>query len=483
MQEPERMAAENNGNNLYTPALRKTRESKPLVGEEKYGTWMIVKRKPRRPPRNPEVRSEQRPHSANMKPSGTTKTKVYNNQLFNSRYGPLDDLETEEPESPLAQTPKDPAHTFNAPRQPEPNYNQPVIQYQRKAQPKVISEGGGGRTNAPRRAAAEEEHTVVRGSLKGKTITREVIHHQLRPPDLTSPHVRQPPKPNGPTEEGADFFDCFSPRDAMEEDGGVFLHWLMLRMIIMAMKMQKCKLCWKEFANGKALGGHLRSHLAPLPPPKTPPENQDPGGVDPTRKPTQGRSKRARRLFVSEENKESADTEENIAMCLLMLSDDVRGDSGTIMKRRKTSKDKENFRCEICNGVFKCSQALGSHRTAHRNKMMNAGAGGFDREKLRNLGVKVEGKRLHECPFCGKIFGSGQALGGDKRSHSSSGSSKLDESLMVDSNPDDNDVLNTMIDLNFPAQVEDDNRDLSQPQFSVDSELNSNPKSLITTSF
>lgn len=232
MQEPEPMAAENNGNNLYTPALRKTRESKLLVGEEKYGTWMIVKRKPRRPPRNPEVRSEQRPHSANMKPSGTTKTKVYNNQLFNSRYGSLDDLETEEPESPLAQTPKDPAHTFNAPRQPEPNYNQPVIQYQRKAQTQSNFRGRGGRTNAPRRAAAEEEHTVVWGSLKGKTITREVIHHQLRPPDETSSHVRQPPKPNGLTEEGADFFDCFSPRDAMEEDGGVFLHWLMLRMCI-----------------------------------------------------------------------------------------------------------------------------------------------------------------------------------------------------------------------------------------------------------
>nr|GMD95955.1 zinc finger protein ZAT1-like [Ipomoea batatas] len=244
----------------------------------------------------------------------------------------------------------------------------------------------------------------------------------------------------------------------------------------MAMEMQKCKLCWKEFANGKALGGHMRSHLAPLPlpHPKTPPENQDSGGVDPTRKLTQGRSKRARRLFVSEENEESADTEENIAMCLLMLSDDVRGDSGTI-KRRKTSKDKENFRCEICNGVFKCSQALGSHRTAHRHK--------FDPEKPRNVGVKMEGKRLHECPFCGKIFGSGQALGGHKRSHSSSGSSKLDESLMVDSNPDDNDVLNTMIDLNFQAPVEEDNQDLSQPQVSVDSELNSNPESLVTTSF
>nr|GMD99975.1 zinc finger protein ZAT1-like [Ipomoea batatas] len=211
----------------------------------------------------------------------------------------------------------------------------------------------------------------------------------------------------------------------------------------MAMEMQKCKLCWKEFANGKALGGHMRSHLAPLPlpHPKTPPENQDSGGVDPTRKLTQGRSKRARRLFVSEENEESADTEENIAMCLLMLSDD----------------------------------ALGSHRTAHRHK--------FDPEKPRNLGVKMEGKRLHECPFCGKIFGSGQALGGHKRSHSSSGSSKLDESLMVDSNPDDNDVLNTMINLNFQAPVEEDNQDLSQPQVSVDSELNSNPESLVTTSF
>ncbi|XP_031125102.1 zinc finger protein ZAT1-like [Ipomoea triloba] len=246
----------------------------------------------------------------------------------------------------------------------------------------------------------------------------------------------------------------------------------------MAMEMQKCKLCWKQFANGKALGGHMRSHLAPLPLP--PPQNQDSGGVDPIRKPTQGRSKRARRLFLSEENKESADqgeaetvTEENIAMCLLMLSDDVREDSGTI-KRRKTSKDKENFQCEICNGVFKCSQALGSHRTAHRNKTIS---GGFDREKPRNLGVKMEGKRLHECPFCGKIFGSGQALGGHKRSHSSSGSagssscsSKIDESLMVDSNPDGDDVLNTMIDLNFPAPVEEDN-------------LNSNPESLITTSF
>ncbi|XP_019156008.1 PREDICTED: zinc finger protein ZAT1-like [Ipomoea nil] len=165
----------------------------------------------------------------------------------------------------------------------------------------------------------------------------------------------------------------------------------------MAMEKQKCKLCWKEFANGKALGGHMRSHFAPLP--MTPPQKQDSGGVDPTGKPAQGRSKRARRLFVSEENEESADQgakneeemgktaklEENIAMCLLMLSDDVRGDSGT-MKRRKKSKDKENFRCEICNGVFKCSQALGSHRTAHRNKTVNAGAGAG--EKLRNLGVK-----------------------------------------------------------------------------------------------
>nr|GME08645.1 zinc finger protein ZAT1-like [Ipomoea batatas]GME18656.1 zinc finger protein ZAT1-like [Ipomoea batatas] len=240
------------------------------------------------------------------------------------------------------------------------------------------------------------------------------------------------------------------------------------------MEKFKCKLCFKQFVNGKALGGHMRSHLAVLPlPPKTPPQKQQDsmdGGestlslcssivrsVDPdpefvdresesesTRNPTRRRSKRARRVFFGEAEEEeekgkakvaesssssSFSDDEEIARCLMTLSQDV------------WSKTGDKFQCQICCRHFKSSQALGSHRTTHNR-------GEIEQQKPRNLpGVQIQDQKImHECPFCGKLFGSGQALGGHKRSHSpttktpasSSCSSKL------------------IIDLNLPAPMEDD---------------------------
>ncbi|VFR02204.1 unnamed protein product [Cuscuta campestris] len=226
-----------------------------------------------------------------------------------------------------------------------------------------------------------------------------------------------------------------------------------MRMEMMMMIPKFCKLCGKQFASGKALGGHMRSHLAPLPvPPKTPPQNQDSGDL--SRSADRGiiRSKRARGLFVEEDDdgdeteSGSLCDEENGAWCLLLLSNGVWGGSDDCpaeKQGRKRPKIKEDFRCEICDRVFKCSQALGSHRTVHRNKMKAAAAAADD----------GGGHRVHECPFCGKVFGSGQALGGHKRSHafgSSSGScsSELEESLVESIQDSDQMVL---MDLNFPA--------------------------------
>ncbi|XP_019155149.1 PREDICTED: zinc finger protein ZAT1-like [Ipomoea nil] len=249
----------------------------------------------------------------------------------------------------------------------------------------------------------------------------------------------------------------------------------------MYMEKFKCKLCLKQFMNGKALGGHMRSHLAVLPlPPKTPPQKQqdsmdgggrsestlsEEGGLrgnprksvrlvdrDPefldresesesTRNPTRRRSKRGRRVFLGEaeeeekgkakvtESSESAvlssfSDEEEIARCLMTLSQDVWSKSGG-----------EKFQCEICCRNFKSSQALGSHRTIHNR--------GEIEQKPRNpaAAAAAAAGKMHECPFCGKLFVSGQALGGHKRSHivhSPASTSKL------------------IIDLNLPAPMEDD---------------------------
>lgn len=390
---------------------------------------------------------------------------------------------------------------------------------------------------------------------------------------------------------------------------------------MMNMDRHKCKLCSRRFSSGRALGGHMRSHLATLPlPPKMPQMQKevnytdfvavganinggggDGGGggggttetctestssecfeeeqvakedetesevekglvyglrenpkksfrlVDPeflddpsvvvqdresetesTRKPTRRRSKRTRRMLAAKAvdhvvvdddededdvvvekvqdmiiNKPSStgslvvelepvssvsDTspEEDLALCLIMLSRDVWSSSSTfsdnsqVLKLSQTHHNiKFKFRCEICNRVFASSQALGSHRTSHVNKKIkmnfsppesnyNEGEGESKQQfiKSNNNGViKNADKKVHECPFCGKVFGSGQALGGHKRSHlmssstttTPSSSSKPGDSLVDSNSAKIQEAL--MIDLNLPAPMEEEEEEEEQ---------------------
>lgn len=392
------------------------------------------------------------------------------------------------------------------------------------------------------------------------------------------------------------------------------------------MDRHKCKLCSRRFSSGRALGGHMRSHLATLPlPPQKQKQKQkqnqmleevnysdfvdvgtDTGGggggdgdgggnietytestssecfeeeqeakadetesevekglvyglrenpkksfrlVDPeflddpsvvqdresetesTRKPTRRRSKRTRRMLAAKvvdhvvvvgddddddavvkkvqdmiNNKPSSaeslvvelepvssvsDTspEEDLALCLIMLSRDVWSSSTTfsdnseVLKLSQTHNTKFKFRCEICNRVFASSQALGSHRTSHTNKKIKMNFSPTENNnnnheveskqqqqqfiKSNNNGViKNAEKKVHECPFCGKVFGSGQALGGHKRSHlmsssttttnttTPSSSSKPGDSLVDSNSAKIQEAL--MIDLNLPAPMEEE---------------------------
>ncbi|XP_059443374.1 zinc finger protein ZAT4 [Corylus avellana] len=276
------------------------------------------------------------------------------------------------------------------------------------------------------------------------------------------------------------------------------------------MERHRCKLCSRSFANGRALGGHMKAHLATLPLPPKPQqqladraesasssssssgEEQEDGEAeekalvyglrenpkksfrlaDPefsfavdagsvvqdreseteSKNPTRRRSKRNRKPGVVGESQSTtpdlelvkkaklrkpslsespeamssvSDTspEEDVAMCLMMLSRDIR------MRRNNGEQDQEHgkkqversikikeqeepeeikirrvrgkHRCEKCRKTFRSYQALGSHKTiCYRDE---AGHGGNE--------------RIFECPFCDKVFGSGQALGGHKRSH------------------------------------------------------------------
>ncbi|CAN4125887.1 unnamed protein product [Withania somnifera] len=320
-------------------------------------------------------------------------------------------------------------------------------------------------------------------------------------------------------------------------------------------KHKTCKLCSRKFANGRALGGHMRSHMMNLHTQQQEEEEKqindelesipssswssgdgekgkilnssssssggggggdDSGLVLPdkesetesSKNPTRcKRSKRVRksrkRNFVkitdySETEPVSSisetSPEEDIAHCLMMLSRDKwiiqkeqvdfysddeeeefkeenSDDSGVQVKVFTKTRGRGNYRCETCNKVFRSYQALGGHRASHKkikvlssinnNEVVESG-------KYNGGNAVIAEEKIHECPVCYRVFSSGQALGGHKRTHAvgvaaattatsvnvvpaaAVSSAKLEFSKT------------SLIDLNLPPPIEDDDEIISQ---------------------
>nr|GLL49512.1 uncharacterized protein LOC109179535 isoform X2 [Ipomoea trifida] len=79
-----------------------------------------------------------------------------------------------------------------------------------------------GRGGTPNRAEAESEHTVVRGSNRGRNITSMVVHHEQGQPDLTAMAALEHSPKEDPPDRGGSFVNEFNfPNVAMEEDLGL----------------------------------------------------------------------------------------------------------------------------------------------------------------------------------------------------------------------------------------------------------------------
>ncbi|XAR54947.1 hypothetical protein NMG60_11030294 [Bertholletia excelsa] len=279
------------------------------------------------------------------------------------------------------------------------------------------------------------------------------------------------------------------------------------------MERYNCKLCSKIFVNGKALGGHMRSHLVILPiPAKTQQpkqgeltesssslscselvEEEDSEAEEKTpvselrensrrsfrlvdheilerkteqqENPTRGRAKRARKMDFANEPKQRkqssielepassvSDEEEDLALCLMMLSRDTwsSGDSAPA-----------KYRCETSKKIFRSFRALGGDKTCHANV-----------SKTRN--TDQSNQKVHKCPVCLKVFSSGQALGGHKRSHFTN----LTSPKFAEKSPAKSGL--GLIDLNLPAPMEDEKEDYG-PAVSAVSDLSKTHKSSCPT--
>ncbi|GER31212.1 zinc finger family protein [Striga asiatica] len=272
-------------------------------------------------------------------------------------------------------------------------------------------------------------------------------------------------------------------------------------------KRHKCKLCFRNFSNGRALGGHMRSHMMKFydEAKKRRPENHfrpinsfsstsisqtsfssssssegnetescnnktDRAEIGSGRGSGHGRLEK--RLKLDEQSSSLSSIsgttpEEDVARCLIMLSRDRwtraqveihdyggGGFAGNLessgVGKANKGKSRSGYKCEECGRVFKSYQALGGHRASHTKVRVET-------PEIRKSGRRPTGvEKLHQCPFCHRIFPSGQALGGHKRSHFMGQGRVLEngDSTSPDKqNTRNGDFLD--IDLNLPAPAEE----------------------------
>lgn len=190
-----------------------------------------------------------------------------------------------------------------------------------------------------------------------------------------------------------------------------------------------------------------------------------------------------------------ATPEEDVAYCLIMLSKDkwerdhefecparIRMEeeakrseddySEDFQKVTRSNKVRGKYKCGACNKLFRSYQALGGHRASHKKigaetgRSKNSGGG-----SKAAVAVVVLEDKVHECPFCPRVFKSGQALGGHKRTHFLGITRNVIETvgpLMV--KPFSRIGKTLSIDLNLPAPFNDDDTILP-PSMVSDAEL------------
>ncbi|KAK0583182.1 hypothetical protein LWI29_034366 [Acer saccharum] len=194
----------------------------------------------------------------------------------------------------------------------------------------------------------------------------------------------------------------------------------------------------------------------------------------------QKQQQRRRQVFVvdQEEEEEEAEAEAEKSM-------EETDESDEFIKSCKNRSRVGKYKCDTCKKVFKSYQALGGHRASHKKiKFYNTTTATqttkqTESEQQENAGTSIatpmleKTNKVHECPVCFRVFSSGQALGGHKRTHvtglvaatttsTTPARTQHHQRHVTSSSTKFGDNL---IDLNLPAPVDDD--DISQIELSA----------------
>ncbi|KAK2650654.1 hypothetical protein Ddye_018143 [Dipteronia dyeriana] len=196
--------------------------------------------------------------------------------------------------------------------------------------------------------------------------------------------------------------------------------------------------------------------------------------------------RRRRQVFVVGQEDEEEEEEEE-AEAEAEKSIEETDESGEFIKSCKNRSRVGKYKCDTCKKVFKSYQALGGHRASHKkikfyNNTTTTTTKQAESEHQENAGTSTatpmleKTNKVHECPVCFRVFSSGQALGGHKRTHVTGlvAAATTTTTITTSTTPartqhhvtsSSTKFGDNLIDLNLPAPVDDD--DISQIELSA----------------
>lgn len=165
-------------------------------------------------------------------------------------------------------------------------------------------------------------------------------------------------------------------------------------------------------------------------------------------------NRRDEKHYGDEDEEEDKNKKYDYYMCESEDGREVKSKTGKNVKRVWGK-----HRCDTCNKHFRSYQALGGHQASHKKARLGVQTIREDRESKHeeydNLGRC--NNKVHECPFCYRVFASGQALGGHKRSHAGNRNYFVATTTRTATMAQSCSVPERgMIDLNLPAMMDDE---------------------------
>lgn len=249
-----------------------------------------------------------------------------------------------------------------------------------------------------------------------------------------------------------------------------------------------CKQCGKGFKSMKALCGHMACHSTKdrfFMGDETVSETDVGGAQKRPKRVASERNRKAKFCSVFENDSSSVSgidfEQEEVAMCLIMLSRDSRNWVGVgsnqestdsvVLETKSSSIDmkigrKRDGEC-VYEGVEIKKFVKGKWKSevfySENEESTESGLGNGSDSKIMKFGSKTKKKKTkaHECPYCNRVFKSGQAMGGHKRTHflGNSGNRNTPITTVLEAETSE---AKHVIDLNLPAPEEDEESENSQ---------------------